>query len=360
MKAKVSKFGKGLLIFAALVLAVISLPIGVPAHAADKPLVYGIYATPLEEPWPNVIHQALLAAEKDGTIKYEHTDNIGYSGDMEKVLRDVADKKKPTLIIGDGFGNEEAIRAVAADYPNIAFAFGSELGPTNPNLSVFDNWIHEPAYLCGMIAGGITKSGTVGVVAAMPIPEVNRLVNAFKAGVLETNPKAKVRVTYINSFFDPATAKDAALALIDSGADVLYAERFGVIEAAAAKKVYVFGNMTDQNSIAPDWVITGPVWNMSPTVNYLLKQIAAGAYTAQDLKDFSGMAKGGSLLAPFHDVDKKLPKDLIDKVLKRQAELVKGTFRVEIDEKAPSDFVIATPAATEAAPVVTAAATAAK
>lgn len=317
-------------------------------HAADVPVVFGAYATPLEEPWPNVIHQALLAAEKKGEIKYDHIDNIGYSGDMEKVLRDAAEKDKPALIIGDGFGNEEAIRAVAADYPNIAFAFGSELGPTNPNLSTFDNWIHEPAYLCGLIAGGITKSNVVGVVAAMPIPEVNRLVNAFIQGATEQNPKVQVRVTYINSFFDPATAKEAALALIDAGADVLYAERFGVIEAAAAKKVWVFGNMTDQNSLAPDWVITGPVWNMEPTVEYLLKTIKAGAYTAQDLKDFSGMAKGGSSLAPFHDVDKKLPKDLVDAVLKRQDELLKGTFRVDINENAPANFAVATPAPTQA------------
>lgn len=332
----------------ALVAIAASFSAAQPARGADPVVVFGAYATPLEEPWPNVIHQALLAAQKKGEISYEYIDNIGYSGDMEKVLRDAAEKKKPKIIIGDGFGNEEAIRAVAADYPDIAFAFGSELGPTDPNLSVFDNWIQEPAYLCGLIAGGISKSGVVGVVAAMPIPEVNRLVNGFIQGATESNPKIKVRVTYINSFFDPATAKDAALALIDSGADVLYAERFGVIEAAASKKVYVFGNMSDQNSLAPDWVITGPVWNMAPTVEYLLKQVAAGSYTAQDLKDFSGMAKGGSMLAPFHDVDKKLPPDLMKMVLQRQDDLMKGKFRVEINEKAPSDITIATPAATQA------------
>jgi len=333
------------LIFALVVVA-LSFSAGRAVRAADKVEVFGAYATPLEEPWPNVIHQALLAASKKGEINYDYVDNIGYSGDMEKVLRDAAEKKKPAIIIGDGFGNEEAIRAVAADYPSIAFAFGSELGPTEPNLSVFDNWIQEPAYLCGLIAGGLSKSGIVGVVAAMPIPEVNRLVNGFIQGATESNPKIKVRVTYINSFFDPATAKDAALALIDSGADVVYAERFGVIEAAASKKVYVFGNMSDQNNLAPDWVISGPVWNMGPTVEYLLKQVAAGSYTSQDLKDFSGMAKGGSMLAPFHDLDKKLPPALLEAVTKRQDDLQKGKFRVEINEKAPDNITIATPAAT--------------
>jgi basic membrane protein A and related proteins len=338
-------FRRLLLVLALVAVSSISLR---AARAADPVLVFGAYATPLEEPWPNVIHQALLAAEKKGEITYEHTDNIGYSGDMERVLRDVADKKKPRLIIGDGFGNEEAIRAVAADYPDIAFAFGSELGPSEPNLSVFDNWIHEPAYLCGLLAGSLTKSNIIGVVAAMPIPEVNRLVNAFRQGATEVNPNVTVRVTYINSFFDPATAKDAALAQIDAGADVLYAERFGVIEAAAERKVLVFGNMSDQNSLAPDYVVTGPVWNMEPTVNYLLKQVVGGTYTAQDLKDFSSMAKGGASLAPLHGFEQKLPKELVDKITKRQDEIMKGRFRVEINERAPSDATVATPAATPA------------
>jgi basic membrane protein A len=348
-------FHKRLFLIFALLLMALPITVTSPSavRAADPIVVFGAYATPLEEPWPNVIHQALLAAQKKGLITYEHTDNIGYAGDMEKVLRDVAEKKKPGLIIGDGFGNEEAIRAVAADYPAIAFAFGSELGPSNPNLSVFDNWIHEPAYLCGLIAGGLTKSNVIGVVAAMPIPEVNRLVNAFQQGALETNPKVQVRVTYINSFFDPATAKDAALAQIDAGADVLYAERFGVIEAAASRKVYVFGNMADQSSLAPEWVITGPVWSMEPTVDYLLKQITAGSYTALDLKDFSMMAKGGSSLAALRDFEQKLPKELVDKVKKRQDEILKGKFRVEINERAPGGSVVATksaaPAATPAA-----------
>jgi len=282
-----------------------------------------------------VIHAALNKAKEAGTIDYEFTENIGTSGDMERVLRQVAEEKKPNIIFGDAFASEEAVRRVAADYPQIAFVFGSGGGPAEPNLSVFDNWIHEPAYLCGMLAGGMTKTNKIGIVAAMPIPEVNRLVNAFIAGAKKTNPDAQVLVSFINSWFDPAAAKEAALAQVDAGADVLYAERFGVIEVAKEKGLYAFGNMSDQNSIAPENVLTGPVWNMDPTVAFVLKQVAAGAWTAQDLKDFSMMGKGGATLADFHGNDSKIPPETLALVQDTLKQIQQGLFRVDIDEAQP-------------------------
>ncbi len=310
-------------------------PTAAPTEAPGLLKVYGAFATPIEEPWDGVIHDALLIAKEEGKIDYSFTEDIGYSGDMERVLREICEQQKPDLIMGDAFVNEEAVRRVAKDYPEIAFAFGSELGPVAPNLAVFDNWIHEPAYLSGMIAGGLTKTNTIGIVAAVPIPEVNRLVNAFIAGAKETNPDVKVLVSFINSFFDPATAKEQALSHISAGADVLYAERAGVIEAAAEKGVYVFGNMSDQNSVAPDFVITGPVWNMTPTVNYVIDQVKAGTFTAIDLKDFSMYALGGATLAPFHGNESKIPAAVLDAVKAKEEAIITGMFRVPIDEAQP-------------------------
>jgi len=305
------------------------------APAAGKLKVYAAYATPIEEPWDGVIHTALKAAADAGEIDYKYQDNIGYSGDMERILNEAASEQKPDVIFGDAFGNEEAVRRVAAQYPEIAFVFGSGLGPAEPNLSVFDNWIHEPAYLCGMIAGKMTKKNRVGIVGGYPVPEVNRIVNAFIAGAKESNKDVKVAVTFINSWYDPAAAKEAALAQIDAGADILYAERFGVIEAAQSKDLLAFGNMSDQNSLAPNTVVTGPVWDMKPTVTYVLGQVKNKAYTAQDLKDFSMMAKGGASLAPLHAFEKLLPAAVVDMVKKREQEIKTGLFRVPIAEEAP-------------------------
>ena len=148
---------------------------GAPSQAASPSAagtlsVFGAFATEIEEPWDGVIHSALEDEKAAGRIAYEFTDAIGYSGDMERVLREVAERDQPAIIFGDAFGNEEAVRRVAAEYPDIAFVFGSGGGPAEPNFSVFDNWIHEPAYLAGMLAGGLTKSNTLGVVGGYPSP----------------------------------------------------------------------------------------------------------------------------------------------------------------------------------------------
>ncbi|MEA2001639.1 MAG: BMP family protein [Actinomycetota bacterium] len=303
--------------------------------------VFGAYATQIEEPWDGVIHRALLAEEEAGRIAYDFTDDIGYSGDMERILTQVAEQDNPDIIFGDAFGNEDAVRRVAALYPETAFVFGSGGGPADPNFSVFDNWIHEPAYLAGLLAGGLTETGVVGVVGGFPVPEVNRITNAFVAGAQEANPSVEVKVTFINSWFDPAAAKEAALAQIDAGADVLYAERFGVIEAAQEKGMLAFGNMSDQQELAPESVVSSVVWDMGPTVAYVVDQVAAGVSTAQDLKDFSMLAKGGASLATINtSVTGGVPQDLIDTVDGKEADIKSGAFRVNINEAEPAGSVV--------------------
>lgn len=307
------------------------------SNTKSVPVVFGAYATSIEEPWDGVIHKALLTAQAEGRITYTWQDAIGYQGDMERILlKEIGGDNPPDIIFGDAFGNEEAVRTVAAQYPTIAFVFGSGLSPSEPNLSVFDNWIHEPAYLSGLIAGNLTKTDIVGIVAGFPVPEVNRLVNAFAQGAHETNPDIKVKVYFINSWFDPDAAKKAAETQIADGADLIFAERFGAHEAALAKGLLAFGNMSDQNSLAPDTIVTSPVWHMEPTVNYIINQVSAGVYTAQDLKDFSSMSKGGASLAPFHNFEDQLPVALKELIASRQAEIINGLFRVTIDENTPA------------------------
>ena len=133
------------------------------AEEEEGPLkIYAVFAAIIEEPWDGVIHAALTKAEEEGKITYDFIEEVGYSGDMERVLNEVAEQQQPDIIFGDAFGNEEQVRRAAAANPEISFVFGSGLGPVDPNMSVFDNWIHEPAYLAGMLAGGLSETNTIG------------------------------------------------------------------------------------------------------------------------------------------------------------------------------------------------------
>ncbi len=328
---------KKFIIFGVLILITL-LIFSACAKKEEKPTekklkVVAIFATQIEEPWVGAIHNALLKAKETLGIEYEWVESVGYT-DFERVLREYA-AKNPDIIMGDAFGNEEPARRVAKDYPHIAFAFGSGGGPMEPNFAVFDNWIHEPAYLCGLIAGKLTKTNIIGVVGGYPVPEVNRIVNAFIQGAKEVNPNVKVKVTFIGSWFDPPKAKEAAIAQIEAGADVMYAERYGVIDACKERNIPCFGSLLDQWELAPDLVITGPVWDMYPTVEYVIESVKKGVFKAIDLKDFSMMAKGGAKLAPYHNWETKLPQEIKDLVEKKKQEILSGIFRVDVNESTP-------------------------
>ena len=256
---------------------------------------------------------------------------------MERVLREVAEKQKPAVIFGDAFGNEEAVRRVAKDFPEIAFVFGSGGGPAEPNFSVFDNWIHEPAYLSGMLAGGLTKSNVIGVVgghAGARSEPHRQCLHRRRQG---SQPRGRCQDAPLSTaWFDPAAAKEAALAQIDAGADVLFAERFGVIEAAAENGLCAFGNMSDQKELAPDYVVSGPVWNMQPTVDYIVNQVRPARIPPRISRTSAWSAKGGATLAPINmAVICGLTQELVDRSRPKKNEIKNGLFRVDIAESPP-------------------------
>ncbi len=305
----------------------------VPAQAQSKVKVAAIYTVPVEQQWVSRIDKALKAAQARGEIEYVFSENVS-NADYERVMRGYAEKGNQ-LIVGEAFAVEAAARKVAKDYPKVSFLLGSSGKPQEPNFAVFDNFIQEPAYLSGMIAGGMTKSNKIGMVGGFPIPEVNRLMNAFMAGALEVNPKVEFMVTFINSWFDPPKAKEAAFAMIDKGADILYAERFGVSDAAKEKGKLAIGNVIDTQDKYPDTVVASALWNMEPTIALALKQVKEGKFKAEDFGVYSTMKWKGSELAPLGTFAKKVPADLVAKVEAKQKAILAGTFTVKVDDSQP-------------------------
>lgn len=303
---------------------------GALAQKAKPIKVAGIYTVPVEQQWVSRIHKALNAAKDRGDITYKWSENVA-NNDYERIMRQYAEEGMD-LVVGEIFGVERAARRVAANYPKTAFLMGSSFGPSKPNLSVFDNFIHEPSYLTGMVAGKATKSNIIGMVGGYAIPEVNRLMQAFMEGAKSVNPNAKFLVTFINSWYDPPKAKEAAFAMIDRGADVMYAERFGVSDAAKERGVKVIGNVIDTSSQYPDTVLASAIWHMEPTIDRAIKAVMEGRFEAADYGPFSYMTVGGASLA----MDPKLvPADVVAMVKEKEKEILDGLFRVNINDAEP-------------------------
>jgi basic membrane lipoprotein Med (substrate-binding protein (PBP1-ABC) superfamily) len=212
---------------------------------------------------------------------------------------------------------------------------GSSGKPQAPNFSVFDNYIQEPAFLSGMIAGGMTKSNKIGMVGGFPIPEVNRLMNAFMAGAKEVNPKVEFSVSFINSWFDPPKAKEAAFAMIDKGADVMYAERFGVSDAAKEKGKLAIGNVINTQAQYPDTVVASALWKMEPSIDRAIKLVKEGKFAAEDYGQYSTMKYKGSELAPLGTFEKKIPATVVAKVRAKEKAILDDKFSVKVDDSQP-------------------------
>lgn len=303
------------------------------SFAQAKLKVAAVYTVPFEQQWVSRIHKALKAAEARGEIEYKASENVS-NADYERVMREYATAGNQ-LIVGEAFAVEAAARKVAKDFPKTSFLLGSSLKPTGPNFSVFDNYIQEPAYLTGMIAGGMTKTNKIGMVGGFPIPEVNRLMNAFMAGAKETNPKVEFSVSFINSWFDPPKAKEAAFAMIDKGADVMYAERFGVSDAAKEKGKLAIGNVINTQDKYPDTVVASALWNMEPSIDRAIKLAKEGKFKAEDYGPYSMMKHKGSELAPLGTFEKKVPADIQAKVKAKQEAILAGKFTVKVDDGQP-------------------------
>ncbi|MFD0858253.1 BMP family protein [Roseovarius aquimarinus] len=303
---------------------------------AEEPIkVAAVYTVPVEQQWVSRIHKAAVAAQERGDIEYTFSENVSNT-DYARVMREYAEAGTE-LIIGEAFAVEQEARDVAAEYPDIAFLLGSSFkpDPALPNFAVFDNYIQDASYLTGIIAGSLSESGNIGLVGGFPIPEVNRLMHAFMAGVRETNPDAKFQVSFIGSWFDPPAAKETAYAMIENGADMLYAERFGVSDAAQEKGVLAIGNVIDTQAEYPETVVASAIWNFEPTLNMAISQVKAGTFTADDYGKFSFMKEGGAELAPLGTFAGKVPQEAMDLVEQRKAEIMSGDYITEINDEEP-------------------------
>ena len=191
--------------------------------------------------------QAALGNQIETTI----VESVPEGADAERVLRDLASQGN-TLIFGTTFGYMDTIQKLATEFPEVKWEHATGY-KTAPNVRTYDARTYEGAYLAGIVAGGMTQSNTLGVVASVPIPEVLRNINSFTLGAQSVNPKITTKVVWVNEWFSPPKETEAATALIHSGADVLFqnTDSPAVLKTAQEKGVRAFGWNSDMQAYGP-------------------------------------------------------------------------------------------------------------
>jgi basic membrane protein A len=228
------------------------------------------------------------------------------------------------LIFATSYGYMDSMLKVAGEFPDTVFMHCSGF-KTAENMGNYFGRMYQARYLSGMVAGAMTQSGTLGYVAAFPIPEVIRGINAFTLGVRSVNPEATVRVVWTKTWYDPATEKEAAKSLLDVGADVIaqHQDSPSPQEAAQERGAYSVGYNSDMSSFAPKAHLTAPIWNWGPFYVETVNKVRAGTWKSDAW--WPGLKEGIVGLAPFGPM---VPESVRDQVAARKAAIESGKASV--------------------------------
>jgi basic membrane protein A and related proteins len=263
-------------------------PAAAPAPVASAPApkpaplkVAFAYVGPVGDGgWTFAHDNARKALEKEfgDKIATSFVENVPESADAERVLRDMASNGNK-LIFGTTFGYMEPMLKVAPDFKDVKFEHATGYKQAD-NMRTYDSRTYEGAYMAGIIAGKMTKSNTLGIVASIPIPEVIRNINAFTLGAQSSNPKVKTKVVWVNGWFDPPKETEAATALINGGADVLFqnTDSPAVLKTAEAKGKRAFGWDSDMTAYGPKAHLASSIINWGPYYIKATKEALDGTW----------------------------------------------------------------------------------
>jgi simple sugar transport system substrate-binding protein len=263
-------------------------PAPAPAPAASAPApkpeplkIAFAYVGPVGDGgWSFAHDNGRKALEKEfgDKIATSFVENVPESADAERVLRDMAGQGNK-LIFGTTFGYMEPMLKVAADNVGVKFEHATGYKQAD-NMRTYDSRTYEGAYMAGVIAGKMTKTNTLGVVASIPIPEVIRNINSFTLGAQSSNPKVKTKVVWVNGWFDPPKETEAATSLINGGADVLFqnTDSPAVLKTAEAKGKRAFGWDSDMTTYGPKAHLASAVINWGPYYIKATKEALDGSW----------------------------------------------------------------------------------
>ncbi|WP_426145077.1 BMP family ABC transporter substrate-binding protein [Polaromonas sp. DSR2-3-2] len=297
-----------------------------PAKAAPLKIAFAYVGPVGDGGWTYAHDNGRKAVEKEfgDKVVTSFVEKVPESADAERVIRDMA-SQGAQLVFGTTFGYMEPMLKVAADLKDVKFEHATGY-KTAANLRTYDSRTYEGAYMAGVVAGKMSKTGTLGVVGSVPIPEVVRNINSFTLGAQSVNPKITTKVVWVNEWFNPPKETEAATALINGGADVLFqnTDSSAVLQTAEKMGKRAFGWDSDMTAYGPKAHLASAVINWGPYYVKSVGEALEGKWTG-GTSAWWGVKEGAiDLVSIAADV----PEDTKKRIDEVRAGLKDGSFSI--------------------------------
>ena len=293
-----------------------------PAFAMDPLKIGFVYVSPIGDAgwtYQHDLGRKAIEAEFGGKIKTSYVESVPEGADAERVIRQFA-AGGTNLVFATSFGYMNPTIKIAKMFPKVSFCHCSGY-KRSANVSTYLARFYEGRYLAGIAAGKATKSNVMGYVAAFPIPEVVRGINAFTRGARSVNPEVEVRVIWISSWYDPGKEREAAETLISQGADVVtqHTDSTAVVQTAEDRGVFAVGYHSDMSKYGPKAHLTATTHHWGDYYVRTVKEVQAGTWKPSSV--WGGYAEGMIRLAPLNDA---IPAELQARIRDMEAKLTAG------------------------------------
>lgn len=303
--------------FGALALAI---GLSSPLTAQEKLKVGFIYVGPVGDfgwSYQHDVGRKAIEAAFPGKVETTFIESV-QEADSERSIEQLA-RTGHKLIFTTSFGYMEPTLNVAKKYPNVKFEHATGF-KRDKNVSTYSAKFHEGRYIIGKIAGKMTKTNTIGYVGAVPIPEVIAGINAFYIGAKSVNPNVKIKIAWVNEWFNPGKEGDAAKALMDQGADIItqHTDSPAPLQQAAARGKLAFGQASDMSKFAEKNILTSIIDDWAPYYVERTRAVLDGKWQSQDV--FDGLAKGKVKMGPYVN----MPDDVKKLAMETEAAIVAG------------------------------------
>lgn len=298
-----------------------------PTYSPSEPLKIGFaYSSPVgDHGWTYAHDQGRKAIidEYGDTVSTSIVESVG-EGESEQVFRNYVNKDFD-LIFGTSFGFMDPMMNVAKQNPEIKFMHCSGY-KSRENMSNYFIRIYQPSYLSGILAGHKTESDVIGYVAPHPIPEVVRILNAFALGARSVNPDAKIKLVWTNTWYDPAKEKEAALSVLDAGADVVghFQDSAAPLQAAQERGAHSFGMATNMSEFAPEAHLASVKYNWGPYYVEVVGEVLSGTWESEEY--WGGMDAG--LVDLINVAEDRLSQEAIEDMNAARQQIIDGELEV--------------------------------